>query len=62
MPDTSSRCSNRTTRPAWSTRTTQDRLIADAVSGLVSEARKKARKSRKKQDRKPKGHEGDTAG
>ncbi|WP_328507210.1 tyrosine-type recombinase/integrase [Streptomyces sp. NBC_00391] len=40
----------------------RDRLIADAVSGLVNKARKKIRKSKKKQDRKPKGHEGDTAG
>ncbi|MDX3129878.1 tyrosine-type recombinase/integrase [Streptomyces europaeiscabiei] len=40
----------------------RDRLIADAVSGLVNKARKKSRKAKKKQDRKPKGHEGDTAG
>ncbi|SHI23416.1 tyrosine-type recombinase/integrase [Streptomyces sp. 3214.6] len=40
----------------------RDRLIADAVSGLVDKGRKKARKAKKKQDRKPKGHEGDTAG
>ncbi|MFF5478340.1 tyrosine-type recombinase/integrase [Streptomyces sp. NPDC012935] len=40
----------------------RDRLIADALSGLVDKARKKARKAKKKQDRKPKGHAGDTAG
>ena len=40
----------------------RDRLIADAVSGLVSKARKKSRKAKKKQDRKREGHEGDTAG
>ncbi|MGM9384263.1 tyrosine-type recombinase/integrase [Streptomyces antibioticus] len=40
----------------------RDRLIADAVSGLVNKGRKKARKAKKKQDRKPEGHEGDTAG
>ncbi|MCZ0999008.1 tyrosine-type recombinase/integrase [Streptomyces mirabilis] len=38
----------------------RDRLIADAVSGLVDKGRKKIRKTKKKQDRKPKGHEGDT--
>ncbi|MFC9845153.1 integrase [Streptomyces sp. NPDC060223] len=38
----------------------RDRLIADAVSGLVKKGRKGARKP-KKQDRKPKGHAGDTA-
>lgn len=38
-----------------------DRLIADALSSLVDKARKKARKAKKKQDRKPKGHEGDAA-
>ncbi|MER6411145.1 tyrosine-type recombinase/integrase [Streptomyces humidus] len=38
----------------------RDRLIADAVSGLVNKGRKKARKAKKKQDRKPKGHAGDT--
>lgn len=38
----------------------RDRLIADAVSGLVDKGRKKHRKAKKKQDRKPKGHEGDT--
>ncbi|MER5538663.1 tyrosine-type recombinase/integrase [Streptomyces mirabilis] len=38
----------------------RDRLIADAVSGLVNKGRKKIRKTKKKQDRKPKGHEGDT--
>ncbi|MER6160440.1 tyrosine-type recombinase/integrase [Streptomyces sp. NPDC001868] len=43
-------------------RADRDRLIADAVSGLVNKARKKIRKAKKKQDRKPKGHEGDTAG
>ncbi|MEU9001291.1 tyrosine-type recombinase/integrase [Streptomyces sp. NPDC048551] len=40
----------------------RDRLIADAVSGLVNKGRKKARKAKKKQDRKPKGHAGDTTG
>ncbi|MGW3066238.1 tyrosine-type recombinase/integrase [Streptomyces sp. NPDC001130] len=39
----------------------RDRLIADAVSGLVDKGLKKTRKSKKKQDRKPKGHTGDTA-
>lgn len=39
----------------------RDRLIADAVSGLVNKGRKKTRKGKKKQDRKPKGHAGDTA-
>lgn len=39
----------------------RDRLIADAVSGLVSKGRDKTRKGRKKQDRKPKGHAGDVA-
>ncbi|WP_406126781.1 site-specific integrase [Streptomyces canus] len=39
----------------------RDRLIADALSGLVDKARKRARKAKKKQDRKPKGHAGDTA-
>ncbi|MEY9991334.1 integrase [Streptomyces sp. V4I8] len=38
----------------------RDRLIADALSGLVDKARKKTRKAKKKQDRKPKGHAGDT--
>jgi integrase len=38
----------------------RDRLIADAVSGLVDKGRKKVREDRKKQDRKPKGHAGDT--
>ncbi|GAX50173.1 tyrosine-type recombinase/integrase [Streptomyces olivochromogenes] len=38
----------------------RDRLIADAVSGLVDKGRKKVRKAKKKRDRKPKGHEGDT--
>ncbi|MGW0993641.1 tyrosine-type recombinase/integrase [Streptomyces sp. NPDC002523] len=38
----------------------RDRLIADAVSGLVDKGRKKTRKGKKK-DRKPKGHTGDTA-
>jgi integrase len=38
----------------------RDRLIADALSGLVDKARKKIRKAKKKQDRKPKGHAGDT--
>ncbi|MFG2637541.1 tyrosine-type recombinase/integrase [Streptomyces sp. NPDC048362] len=41
----------------------RDRLIADAVSGLVDQARtksKKPKKAKKKQDRKPKGHAGDT--
>jgi hypothetical protein len=37
----------------------RDRLIADAVSGLVDKGLKKARKAKKKQDRKPKGHAGD---
>lgn len=37
----------------------RDRLIADAVSGLVEKARKAVRKPKKK-DRKPKGHAGDT--
>jgi integrase len=40
----------------------RDRLIADAVSGLVNEARKKSSKPKKaktKQDRKLKGHAGD---
>ncbi len=40
----------------------RDRLIADALSGLVDKARKKTRKAKKKQDRKPEGHAGDTAG
>ncbi|MET9565080.1 tyrosine-type recombinase/integrase [Streptomyces tauricus] len=38
----------------------RDRLIADAVSGLVDKSRKKSRKAKKKQDRKAKGHAGDT--
>ncbi|MGQ5591945.1 tyrosine-type recombinase/integrase [Streptomyces sp. ESR1.13] len=38
----------------------RDRLIADAVSGLVDKGRKKSRKGKKKKDRKPKGHAGDT--
>ncbi|MFE1438963.1 tyrosine-type recombinase/integrase [Streptomyces sp. NPDC058739] len=38
----------------------RDRLIADAVSGLVSKGRKKAGKAKKKQARKPMGHAGDT--
>ncbi|MCX5557695.1 integrase [Streptomyces sp. NBC_00038] len=38
----------------------RDRLIADAVSGLVKKGRKGTKKP-KKQDRKPKGHAGDTA-
>jgi hypothetical protein len=40
----------------------RDRLIADAVSVLVSKGRKKARKAKKKRDPKPKGHAEDTAG
>ncbi|MEU8588113.1 tyrosine-type recombinase/integrase [Streptomyces sp. NPDC048664] len=40
----------------------RDRLIADAVSSLVAKGRKKTRKARKKQDRKPEGHAGDTVG
>ncbi|WP_239149499.1 hypothetical protein [Streptomyces sp. SID12501] len=36
----------------------RDRVIADAVSGLVDKGRKKPRKAKKKQDRKHKGHEG----
>jgi integrase len=40
----------------------RDRLIADAVSGLVDKGRKKAQKAKKRQDRKPKGHAGDTEG
>ncbi|MEU7425037.1 tyrosine-type recombinase/integrase [Streptomyces sp. NPDC040750] len=39
----------------------RDRVIADAVSELVNKGRKKGRKAKKKQDRKRKGHEGDTA-
>ncbi|MFK4797968.1 tyrosine-type recombinase/integrase [Streptomyces sp. MPA0124] len=38
----------------------RDRLIADAVSGLVDKGRKKSGKGKKKKDRKPKGHAGDT--
>lgn len=38
----------------------RDRLIADAVSGLVDKSRKKSKKVKKKRDRKPKGHAGDT--
>ncbi|MFF5492329.1 site-specific integrase [Streptomyces aquilus] len=38
----------------------RDRLIADAVSGLVDKSRKKSKKAKKKKDRKPKGHAGDT--
>ena len=40
----------------------RDRLIADAVSSLVDKSRKKSRKAKKKQDRQPKGHAGDTSG
>lgn len=40
----------------------RDRLIADAVSGLVDEGRKGARKAKKKRGRKGKGHAGDTDG
>ncbi|UFQ15650.1 MULTISPECIES: tyrosine-type recombinase/integrase [Streptomyces] len=39
----------------------RDRLIAEAVSGLVKKGRKKSRRPEKKQDRKPEGHAGDTA-
>ncbi|MDF3140271.1 MULTISPECIES: tyrosine-type recombinase/integrase [unclassified Streptomyces] len=39
----------------------RDRLIAKALSNLVDKGRKKKRKPKKKQDRKPKGHAGDTA-
>ncbi|MFE5922592.1 tyrosine-type recombinase/integrase [Streptomyces sp. NPDC056468] len=39
----------------------RDRLIAKALSNLVDKGRKKKRKPAKKQDRKPKGHAGDTA-
>ncbi|MER5913445.1 tyrosine-type recombinase/integrase [Streptomyces sp. NPDC001982] len=39
-----------------------DRLIADAVSGLVDKGLKKSRKAKEQQDRKPKGHVGDTEG
>lgn len=38
----------------------RDRLIADAVSGLVDKSRKKSKKVKKKKDPKPKGHAGDT--
>ncbi|MEV6506058.1 hypothetical protein AB0M61_08015 [Streptomyces sp. NPDC051642] len=38
----------------------RDRVISDAVSGLVDKGRKKKRKPKKKQDPKPKGHAGDT--
>ncbi|OMI89026.1 site-specific integrase [Streptomyces sp. M1013] len=40
----------------------RDRLIADAVSGLVDKGRKKSGKGKKKKDRKPKGHAEDTTG
>ncbi|MEU9476552.1 hypothetical protein [Streptomyces sp. NPDC048191] len=39
----------------------RDRLIADAVSNLAGKGRKKNQKAKKKQDRKPEGHAGDTA-
>jgi integrase len=39
----------------------RDRLIADAVSSLVDKSRKQSRKAKKKQDRKSKGHVGDTS-
>ncbi|WP_139058269.1 tyrosine-type recombinase/integrase [Streptomyces prasinopilosus] len=39
----------------------RDRLIADAVSGLVNRGRKKTRTGTEKEDRKPEGHAGDTA-
>ncbi len=39
----------------------RDRVISDAVSGLVDKGRKKKRKPKKKQDPEPKGHAGDTA-
>ncbi|MGW7405692.1 tyrosine-type recombinase/integrase [Streptomyces sp. NPDC054833] len=38
----------------------RDRLIAKALSDLVDQSRKKTRKAKKKRDRKPKGHAGDT--
>nr|WP_079105011.1 tyrosine-type recombinase/integrase [Streptomyces prasinopilosus] len=39
----------------------RDRLIADAVSGLVNRGRKKTRTGTEKEDQKPEGHAGDTA-